>query len=77
MPEIKYLCWFDEWSGFMDGQLIIGNLRINYDFVSPDTPEVEDDNPIFLWPFTEDAARKHFADYGINNIKFIYDDKDI
>jgi hypothetical protein len=70
MPEIKYLCFFDEWSGFMDGHIIIGELHFNYDFVEYEDTLGDFDHQIT--PFTEDAARQHFADHGIPNITFIY-----
>jgi len=75
MPQIKYHCWFDTWEGFMDGQLIIGDLHFNYDFVSSDTVEPDDTDPILV-DFSEEGARQHFAAHGINNVTFIYDNKE-
>lgn len=71
MPEYKYLCYFETWSGFMDGDLTHPDGTIEmYDFVDSDNKDSDKD--IVLNPFTEDSARQHFADKGITNIKFIY-----
>lgn len=76
MPEVIYRCYFSEWNLFMDGDLIIGDTCVTYDFVSQEQADEEGDviNLYILNPFTEDEARKHFAAKGYNNIKFIYEE---
>ena len=34
MSEIKYICYFDDWSDFMDGDLVIDGVKQQYDFIS-------------------------------------------
>ena len=76
MPEIKYLCYFDTWSSWMDGDLVIGTLRINYDFVAEGEDHLGDADHI-LTDFSEEGASKHFAAHGIHNIEFTYRMEDI
>lgn len=71
MPEIKYLCYFDTWSGWMDGDLIIGTLSFSYDFVAEGENHLGDADHI-LTDFSEEGARKHFAAHGIHDIEFTY-----
>ncbi len=80
MSEVIYHCYFDEWDLFMDGDLIIGDTCVNYDFVSQKQADHEmsllgaaEHGATILNPFTEDEARKHFAAKGHTNIKFIYE----
>ena len=75
MPEIIYRCYFDDWSMFMDGDLIIDGTTVPYDFVSEKQAKHEGytHELNILNPFTEDEARKHLAEKGHNNIKFIYE----
>lgn len=71
--NVQYLCYFDEWVGFMDGEIKIGTLRFDYDFVAvgwEDGGEHEN----LLEPFTADAAREHFASRGIADIEIVYVD---
>ena len=60
----------------MDGDLIIGTLRINYDFVAEGKDPLGDYDHI-LTDFSEEGARKHFAAHGIPNINIIYEMEDI
>ena len=75
MPEVIYRCYFGGWDSFMDGDLIIGESTVIYDFVSQEQADEEGNSPDLnvLNPFTEDEARKHFAAKGHTNIKFIYE----
>ena len=71
MPKIKYLCYFDTWSSWMDGDLIIGTLPISYDFVAEGEDHLGDADHI-LTDFSEEGARKHFAAHGIPDINIVY-----
>lgn len=80
MPEVTYKCYFDDWSQFMDGDLIIGDTCVAYDFISQKQANYEmsilnstEHGAIILTPFTEEEARKHFAEKGHVNVKFIYE----
>jgi len=75
MPQIKYHCQFDTWDGFMDGEIIVGNLHFIYDFVAEDQ-DSPDENDVTLTDFSEEGARQHFAANGINDIQFVYDYKE-
>ena len=75
MPEIKYNCYFHTWERWMDGTLIIGKLEFNYDFVAENDGDLSDTDHI-INPFSEEGARKHFADMGIPNIEFVYPNYD-
>jgi len=59
----------------MDGEIVIGNLRFIYDFVAEDSGDLGDADHI-INPFSEEGARKHFADMGIPNIEFVYPNYD-
>ena len=67
---VKYLCFFNDWSRFMYGILEVGDNYDEYDFV--DVDHVDDPSENVLDPFTEEEARKHFANKGYPNVRFIY-----
>lgn len=77
MPQVTYKCYFTDWDSFMDGELIIENENIEYDFVSQEQADDEGNSPDLniLNPFNEEEARKHFAAQGYDNIKFIYEEE--
>lgn len=83
MPEIKYLCYFDTWNDWMDGDLVIGTLRINYDFITENHQDLDrggrylGDADHILTDFSEEGARKYFAAHGIPDINIIYKVEDI
>lgn len=78
MSEIKYICYFDDWSDFMDGDLVIDGVKQQYDFIS-EKQAIEDREfqiigpTNILNPFTEEEAKKHFERLGYSNVNFIYD----
>ena len=76
MTEIKYHCWFNTWDKFMDGELIIGDIHFNYDFVTEGEDHLGDGDHI-LAVFSEEGARNHFHAHGIHNIEFVYDKEDL
>ena len=64
MPEVTYRCYFDDWSQFMDGDLIIGDTCVAYDFISQKQADYEtsilnstEHGAIILTPFNEEEAR--------------------
>lgn len=79
MTKITYDCYFATWNDWMDGDLVIGTLRINYDFVAENHPDVDrggrylGDADHILTDFSEEGARKHFAAHGIHDIEFTYE----
>lgn len=71
-PMVVYHCWFDTWQTFMDGELIIGDIRFNYDFVAEGEDHLGDADHILV-NFSEEGARNHFAAHGIHNIDIVYE----
>jgi len=77
MPEIKYLCYFPTWEDkIMDGELIVGNLHFEYNFVyeGEDYPGAADH---ILAVFSEEGARNHFDSHGIPNVRFLYNTEEL
>lgn len=75
-PEVYYFCWWKEWDGFMDGELVVGDLRFNYDFVTESEDPLGDADHV-LTNFSEEGARIHFAAHGIHNIDIVYDREEL
>ena len=73
MTKIQYLCYFETWNGFMDGQLVIDDTIEDYDFVDINNKDTDEEN--VLIPFTENEARKHFTSKGYTNVTFVYDEE--
>lgn len=71
MRKVEYRCFFgNDWSDFMDGELFVdGESAGPVDFVSDYEAEEGD---LVLVPFTEDEARKYFADAGYPDVVFVY-----
>jgi hypothetical protein len=74
MTQAKYLCYFDSWNGFMDGQLMTDDFIEDYDFVDIANKDSDEEN--LLIPFTEEEARKHFIAKGYTDITFVYDEQE-
>lgn len=75
-PTVYYHCWFNTWDKFMDGELIIGDIHFNYDFVAEGEDHLGDGDHI-LANFSEEGARNHFAALGIHNIDIVYDREEL
>ncbi len=75
-PTVYYHCYFDTWSSWMHGHLVIGTIRINYDFVAEGENHLGDADHI-LANFSEEGARYHFGAHGIHNIDIIYGRKEL
>jgi hypothetical protein len=74
LTGIKYICYFEDWNGFMDGQLVTYNETFDLDFVDVNHKDEEEDydKDIVLDPFTEESARAYLVSKGYGNVEFIY-----
>jgi len=81
MRKVEYRCYMEnDWSGFMDGEFFVdGESAGDVDFVAKQDV-LEGDllsdfaapGDVFLEPFTENEARKYFADAGYPDVVFVY-----